>query len=64
MLDQLKSKHIPSLYPDGKRCIVGVEGSTGKTRVTIYLNQETVTVNQPKDILHQWNIDIQDAESE
>jgi hypothetical protein len=64
LLDQLKSEHIPSLYANGRRSHVSIEPGTGKTRMVIYFTTSTVTVDQAKDILHHWGIDVHNAAEE
>ena len=64
MLDQLKSEHTPSLYANGRRSHVSIESGTGKTQVVIYFTSKTVAVDQAKDILHNWGIDVHDAADE
>ena len=44
LLDELKSRYIPSFYQNGKRCAVDFGG--GKLRIVIYFTSETVTMDQ------------------
>jgi hypothetical protein len=59
LLDELKSHHIPGLYPYGKRSSVDVSGP--KPRVVIYLTSETVTMDQAIAILKKRHIEVFDA---
>jgi hypothetical protein len=64
LLDQLRSEHIPGLYQTGRRSHADIEPGTGMTRVTIYLTPKTATVNQAKDVLLHWGIEVpEDGES-
>lgn len=63
LLDQLRSEHIPGLYRKGKRLHVSIEPGGGKTRAVIYLTDKTVTRDQAIDVLHHWNIVVQDDPS-
>ena len=60
LLDQLRSKYIPGLYPLGKRSVVTPNGPDGVT-VTVYLTADTVSVDQAKEIVHHWGFEVIDA---
>jgi hypothetical protein len=61
LLDELKSHHIPNLYPPGKRSHVDLEweeSSVKSHRVLIYLTTKTVTMDEAIAILKRRNIEI------
>jgi hypothetical protein len=59
LLDELKSQHIPSFYPYGKRMAVDVSES-GQTRAVIYFTEHTVTIDEAIAILKKRKIDVHD----
>jgi hypothetical protein len=61
LLDELKSQHIPSLYPMGRRSYADVQTGSGQTRVVIYFTDKTVTMDDAIAILRKWKFDVFDV---
>jgi len=64
LLDDLKSRHIPSFYRRGKRMFVDASGVNGAVRGVVYLTPNTVSADEAVTILERRGLDVYDARAD
>jgi len=61
LLDELKSQHLPGLYPAGARMMTDNSGLGGAMRSVVYFTPDTVGIDEAIQILTRHGVEVYDV---